>query len=48
MDTLDTARHGQDAMAGGRLYIAFELSEKSWKMSLGDGQRAQPVYGRHR
>ncbi|SAL06621.1 transposase [Caballeronia calidae] len=40
MDTLDTGPHGQHTMAGGRLYVAFELSEKSWKLSLGDGQRA--------
>ncbi|KVU28424.1 transposase [Burkholderia ubonensis] len=40
MDAPDTALRGQNTTAGGRLYMAFELGEKSWKLSLGDGQRA--------
>lgn len=40
MDTPDTALRGQNTTAGGRLYMVFELSEKNWKLSLGDGQRA--------
>jgi hypothetical protein len=40
MDATDTALREQDSTAGGRLYMAFELCEKSWKISLGDGQRA--------
>ncbi|CAE6868680.1 hypothetical protein R75461_08444 [Paraburkholderia nemoris] len=40
MDTPDTALRGQNTTAGGRLYMAFELGEKNWKLSLGDGQRA--------
>src|SRR3981189_26592 len=40
MDTPNTALRGQDTTAGGRLYLAFELGEKNWKLSLGDGQRA--------
>ncbi|MEM5330747.1 IS110 family transposase [Paraburkholderia sp. JHI2823] len=40
MNTPDTALRGQDTTAAGRLYMAFELGEKNWKLSLGDGQRA--------
>lgn len=40
MDAPDTAPRGQNTTAGSRLYMAFELGEKSWKLSLGDGQRA--------
>jgi transposase len=40
MDASDTARHGQNTTAGGRLHMALELGEKSWKLSLGDCQRA--------
>lgn len=40
MEASDTALHGQNTTAGGRLYMAFELGEKSWKPSLGDGRRA--------
>jgi transposase len=39
MDAPHIALQGQDT-TGGRLYIAFELGEKSWKLSLGDGRRA--------
>jgi transposase len=35
MDTPDTALHGQNTTAAGRLYMAFELGEKNyWKLSL--------------
>src|SRR6202795_4414215 len=40
MDAPNTALRGQDATIVGRLYVAFELGEKSWKLSLGDGVRA--------
>jgi transposase len=40
MDTPDTALQGQNTTVAGRLYMAFELDEKSWKLSLGDGHRA--------
>jgi hypothetical protein len=40
MDTPDTALNGQNMTAGGRLYMAFELGETDWKLSLGDCQRA--------
>ncbi|KVX73653.1 IS110 family transposase [Burkholderia ubonensis] len=39
MDAPDTALHGQDMPVVGRLYMAFELGEKNWKLSLGDGVR---------
>ncbi|MBP0625413.1 hypothetical protein J8I82_37095 [Cupriavidus sp. LEh25] len=32
----DTALHGQNTTITGWLYMAFELSDKSWKQSLGD------------
>jgi transposase len=40
MDAPVTARQGQDTTIVGRLYVAFELGENSWKLSLGDGVRA--------
>jgi len=33
MDAPHTALQGQDMAAGGRLYMAFELGEKSWKLT---------------
>jgi transposase len=48
MDATYTALHGQNTTVGGRLYMASELGEKNWKLSLGDGQRAPRVYGRRR
>ena len=40
MDAPDTALHGQDTLIIGQLYVAFELGDRSWKLSLGDGVRA--------
>ena len=40
MDAPDTALHGQNTTAVGRLYMALELGEKNWKLSLGDCHRA--------
>ncbi|RDK06313.1 IS110 family transposase [Cupriavidus lacunae] len=37
MDAPDTALRGQNTPVSGCLYMAFELGEKSWKLSLGDG-----------
>lgn len=39
MNTPDTALQGQNTTITGRLYMAFELGEKGWKLSLGDGVR---------
>jgi hypothetical protein len=40
MDATYTALPGQNTTVGGRLYTAFGLGEKNWKLSLGGGQRA--------
>jgi transposase len=40
MATSHAALHGQDTTIVGHLYMALELGDKSWKLSLGDGQRA--------
>lgn len=40
MDAPHTALHGQNTTTAGRLYLAFELGEKNWKLSFGDGRRA--------
>ena len=40
MDAINTALRGQDTTIVGRLYVAFELGDRSWKLSLGDGVRA--------
>jgi transposase len=37
MDAPETALRGQDTTVVGRLYIAFELGEKTWRLSLSDG-----------
>ncbi|MCP3724557.1 hypothetical protein M3I53_15700 [Paraburkholderia sp. CNPSo 3272] len=41
MNAPRTAPHGQDTTITGSLYVAFELGDRSWKLSLGDGVRAQ-------
>ncbi len=40
MNAPDMALQGRDTTITGWLYVAFELGEKSWKLSLGDGVRA--------
>jgi transposase len=40
MDAPVTALQGQHTTIVGRMYVAFELGDKSWKLSLGDGVRA--------
>lgn len=40
MDAPNTALRGQDTTIVGLLYVAFELGDRSWKLSLGDGVRA--------
>ncbi|KML57008.1 hypothetical protein VL15_14830 [Burkholderia cepacia] len=37
MDAPDTAFQGQDSTVTSRLYMALELGEKNWKLSLGSG-----------
>jgi len=47
MNAPDTALQGQNTTITGRLYMAFELGEKSWKLSLSDGVSApRPLYPR--
>jgi hypothetical protein len=40
MDAPRTALHGQDTTIIGSLYVAFELGDRNWRLSLGDGVRA--------
>jgi transposase len=40
MNAPRTALHGQDTTITGSLYVAFELGDRSWKLSLGNGVRA--------
>jgi transposase len=40
MNAPRTALHGQDTTITGSLYVAFELGDRSWKLSLGDGVRS--------
>nr|WP_254906205.1 IS110 family transposase [Paraburkholderia youngii] len=40
MDAPDTVLRWQNTTTVSRLYMAFELRDKSWKLSLGDGRRS--------
>jgi len=40
MNAPRTALHGQDTTITGSLYVAFELGDRSWKLSLGDRVRS--------
>ena len=44
MNTPDMALHGQGTTITGRMYVAFELGDRNWKLSLGDGVRAPSRY----
>ncbi|MDR5748166.1 hypothetical protein QCE73_33790 [Caballeronia sp. LZ029] len=44
MNAPRTALHGQNTTITGTLYVAFELGDRSWKLSLGDGVRAPSRY----
>jgi transposase len=39
-----TALHGKHTVEASELYMAFELGEKNWKLSLGDGVRSPSRY----
>ena len=39
MNATGTALRGKHAVEASELYMAFELSEKNWKLALGDGVR---------
>jgi len=44
MNAPDTALQGQDTTVSGPLYMAFELGEKTWKLSLSDAVRGPSRY----
>ena len=44
MNMRATALQGKSTGEGGELYMAFELGEKNWKLSLGDGARSPSRY----
>ena len=41
MNASGTALQGKHTVEASELYMAFELGEKNWKLSLGDGARGQ-------
>ena len=44
MNATGTALQGKDTVEASELYMAFELSEKNWKLALGDGVRSPSRY----
>ena len=44
MTASGTTLQGKHTVEVSALYMAFELSEKNWKLSLGDGVRAPSRY----
>ena len=44
MNTTGTALQGKDRVEASELYMAFELSEKNWKLALCDGVRSPSRY----
>src|SRR5260370_30558903 len=44
MNASGTALQGKHTVEASELYMAFELSEKHWKLSLGDGARGPSRY----
>ena len=40
MNASGTALQGKHTVEASELYMAFELGEKNWKLSLGDGARS--------
>jgi transposase len=44
MHASGTALHGKHTVEASELYMAFELGEKNWKLSLGDGVRSPSRY----
>src|SRR6202521_1271316 len=44
MNATGTALEGKHTVEASELYMAFELSEKNWKLSLGDGARGPSRY----
>ena len=44
MNASGTALQGKHTVEASELYMAFELSEKNWKLALGDGVRSPSRY----
>jgi transposase len=44
MNASGTGLHGKHTVEASALYMAFELSEKNWKLALGDGVRSASRY----
>ena len=44
MNASGTALQEKDTVEASELYMAFELAEKNWKLSLGDGARGPSHY----
>jgi transposase len=44
MNSCGTALQGKHTVEASELYMAFELGEKNWKLSLGDGSRSPSRY----
>ena len=44
MNATGTALQGKHTVEASELYMAFELSEKDWKLALGDGVRSPSRY----
>ncbi len=44
MNASGTALQGKHTVEASELYMAFELGEKNWKLSLGDGARSPSHY----
>jgi transposase len=44
MTTTQTVLQGKDTANQGALYMSFELGDKSWKVTMGDGRRGSGQY----
>lgn len=44
MTTNQTVLQGKDTATQGRLYMSFELGDKSWKLTMSDGRRGPGRY----
>jgi transposase len=44
MQTTQTTPQGKDTASQGELYMSFELADKSWKLTMGDGRRGPSRY----
>ena len=44
MQTTQTAPQGKDTASQGELFVSFELADKTWKLTIGDGRRGPSRY----